>query len=292
MPNCPFSSRTLRSGRAFRVCLIAALASALFVVFGQPAFAQAPTYMSQQLPFLLNTQTSPIFPAQVQGLLMKGHIDFVYGTLPGMVGASRPVLARPRGAVSIRGRATPDPVERNDVLTYTLYIRNDDVRLRFVDVWAMLDPDTSFESATFGGYSNGTLVRWDDLAIEPGLSRTLMLHVRVRPRAPLAGELRLTVQAESSVDTVTAGVINEFADRPAFRFTANNGVYTPYGVPVYRPENYTGFDIGRYPDQRIRYRRPEHDPLNYYYDSDGRKQYYNRTSNFVCSPGGYSCYFY
>ena len=106
------------------------------------------------------------------------------------------------GTVSVRITALPKIVAREEILTYTLYVRNDDSQTRTVDLRAYLDPNVTFENSTYGGYQSSTSVRWDALKIARQSSRTVVLRVRVRGDAS-GTEISLQAKVGSTVDTVT-----------------------------------------------------------------------------------------
>ena len=105
------------------------------------------------------------------------------------------------GSVTVRGSASPNPVALGQLLTYTLYIRNDDSQARTINVRAYLDTNSaSFESSTFGGFSDGNMVRWDSQRIPARMSRTIILRVRIRNDARVTEPSILRIQAGNSSD--------------------------------------------------------------------------------------------
>ncbi|NOS67501.1 MAG: hypothetical protein HOO67_04025 [Candidatus Peribacteraceae bacterium] len=110
------------------------------------------------------------------------------------------------GRVSVRASANTNPAVLGDLLTYTIYVRNDDSQNRTVNVRAYVDRNVGFESATYGGYSDGDVIRWDALRIPARSSRSFTLRVRVHSNAPTGSALQLKVQAGNSVDSVSVNV--------------------------------------------------------------------------------------
>lgn len=110
------------------------------------------------------------------------------------------------GRVSVRVTAAPDPVEPDDFINYSIYVRNDLGSTRSVVVIADLDADTDFESASNGGRrSGGDQVRWT-LSLRARSSSTVTLRVRVDEDLRDGDTVRLDVSADGSRDQVVTRV--------------------------------------------------------------------------------------
>lgn len=202
------------------------------------------------------------------------------GTTPSLLRCQSPTLDC-TGRVSVRTRSVPTIVRRGGIITYTIYLRNDDSQTRTVHVRAFLDQNSELQSASAGYVADGRLVRWNALRMEPWASKMLVLRARVAVSAPYESELRMIVQAGNSADsTVTAVENTRDEDRVIGYPTAQ---YYPLGA-VAIPS----------------YRKPQHDPRNYYYDGDGVMQYryygrietnfpYSRTYGSGCDRRYFSC---
>ncbi len=84
------------------------------------------------------------------------------------------------GNVSVRVTGAPNPVYGDDLLTYSVYLRNDSASDRTIDVRAFLDSRTIFHSASDRGQSyNNDEVLWSRMMIRRNSSKTLSLTVRV-----------------------------------------------------------------------------------------------------------------
>lgn len=149
------------------------------------------------------------------------------------------------GHVTVRVRAMPNPVLLGNLLTYTLYVRNADSQVRTVNVRAYLDENVDLDSATYGGFADGNLVRWDGLKIPAWSSRSFTMRVRVRSHTSFGTPIALTVQAGSSVDRTSVAVLDAGYYRSAIRVLDD-------GVFVY--ENRYG--TRAFPWQPIFYRDP------------------------------------
>lgn len=176
------------------------------------------------------------------------------------------------GSISVRGSASPNPVARGDLLTYTIYIRNDDSQNRTVNVRAYLDANAvAFQNATFGGYSDGTTIRWDSQIIPARMSRTIILRVRVRTDARLTEPILLRLQADRGSDSVSVNLIDrEGIYDNTMRFT-DDGVYVRSGHPP-------------------RYRRLDQYTPQYYYDNTGNLHYRSNGPGYYCDQTQYVCH--
>ncbi len=182
------------------------------------------------------------------------------------------------GAISVRVTANPNPVPRSELLTYSIYVRNDDSQMRTYTVRAYLDDIVGFESATYGGYSDGKVIRWDAQRLAPKTSRSMILRVRVRENASLNLPVLLRVQADRSTDSVSVAVADsdEWYFDNAVKYT-DSGVYAPYGHPR-------------------RYRKVDQYQPRYFYDSAGNLHYrsttttnYNGQGTFYCDSTRFVC---
>ena len=126
-----------------------------------------------------------------------------------------------------RARGMPNPVALGELLTYTLYVRNDDSQIRSVDVRAYIDENTTFDSATYGGYRDGEVIRWDALRIPARSSRSFTMRVRVRSSAPTGVPIKLTVRADQSIDAASVNVIDPGYYDNALR-VLDDGMYVNY----------------------------------------------------------------
>ncbi len=131
------------------------------------------------------------------------------------------------GSVSVRVRGMPNPVSLGELLTYTLYVRNDDSQIRSVEVRAYIDENTDFDSATYGGYQDGEVIRWDALRIPARSSRSFTMRVRVRSHASTGTPLKLTVRADQSIDTASVNVLDAGYYSNAYR-VLDDGTYVNY----------------------------------------------------------------
>ncbi len=83
--------------------------------------------------------------------------------------------------ITVRVTGAPSTVFQNDLLTYSIYIRNDDGGDRTIDVRAFVDPQTIFHSASENGRSLSlNEVQWTRLFVRRNSSKTLSLTVRVQ----------------------------------------------------------------------------------------------------------------
>jgi len=138
----------------------------------------------------------------------------------------------------VRVRATPNPVPLGALLTYTLYVRNADSQVRTVNVRAYPDENVVFENATYGGFADGDLIRWDALRIPAWSSRSFTMRVRVRSNAPIGSPIALTVQAGSSVDRTSVAVLDAGYYGNVIR-VLDNGMYVyenRYGTRAFPPQ--------------------------------------------------------
>ncbi len=106
------------------------------------------------------------------------------------------------GNVSVSISDSPDPVLVGNLLTYTIILRNADYATRRIVVTATLDPDTTFSSASYGGYSQGSqTVQWNDVVVNTSSNTILTLTVRVDSSAYNGGSLNLMVNADGRTAT-------------------------------------------------------------------------------------------
>lgn len=174
------------------------------------------------------------------------------------------------GSVTIRGTGSPNPARRGGVLTYRLYVRNDDSQNRTVNVKAYIDPNAVvFQDATFAGYSDKTAIRWNSQSIPARSSRTLVLRVRVRSDATLTKPILLRIQTDRSSDVVSVDTddSNRFYDN-AIQYDTRG-----YVAPT-----------GRSP----RIRRATHNTM-FYYDENGVMHYHSQGDGYYCDPYQYVC---
>ena len=189
-------------------------------------------------------------------------------TSPSLLRCQSPMLDC-TGRVSVRVRSVPTSVRRGALITYTIYLRNDDSQTRTVYVRAFLDAMSSFQSASAGHMVDNRLVRWDAIRMEPWTSKMMILRARAEHNAPYGTELRMTVQAGNAADVVVTAVEDTYdLDKVIGYPTAQ---YYPLGA-IKAPS----------------YRKPENDLRNYYYDGEGVMQYrfYGRAeTNYPYSRG-------
>ena len=148
------------------------------------------------------------------------------------------------GRVTVRVRATPSAVPLGELLTYTLYIRNDDSQIRTVSVRAYLDENVDFDAASYGGYEDGNVIRWDTLRIPALSSRSFTMRVRVRSNAPTGSPIQLTVRTEGSIDRTSVNVVDAGYYSNALRIL-EDGNYIYYN-------HYTGTRV--FPSEPVYYR--------------------------------------
>ncbi len=148
------------------------------------------------------------------------------------------------GEVTVRVSSSPTTVAPRGLITYNVYLRNNDSQTRTVDLRAYLDSDTVFESATFGGYSDGKNVRWNTMQMPPMSSRTVQVNAYVRGNIPVGRTLAFQAHAGSSLDSMTTRVLASGFGSNAIEYR-EDGIYGPVGYPpVYRrlgevqPPNY------------------------------------------------------
>lgn len=157
------------------------------------------------------------------------------------------------GRVTVRVRATPNAVSIGELLTYILYVRNDDSQIRTVNIRAYPDENTAFDSATYGGYADGDLIRWDGLRVPARSSRSFIMRVLVRSNAPTGAPIRLTVRADQSIDTSSVRVLDAGYYSNAIR-VLDDGIYVHYnrytGTRPLRSQPIYYHD--RYGDVRVR----------------------------------------
>lgn len=116
------------------------------------------------------------------------------------------------GDVTVSVTASPDPVEEDDIITYRIYVRNDDSSARLVDVVAFLDDDMV---AYDGSSDRGRLLRRDEvewnISMSPRSSKTLTLRVRADDVND-GDEISLRVEAEDDSDDVDVEVRDDRDD--------------------------------------------------------------------------------
>ncbi len=108
--------------------------------------------------------------------------------------------------VTVRVTASDDDVDENDLLTYSIYVRNDDSRDQRVDVRGFLDSDTSFYSISDGGRRDGDEVEWDNILVGRRSSRTLAVTVRVDNGVDDGDTLTFRAEAGDDEDEVDVDV--------------------------------------------------------------------------------------
>jgi hypothetical protein len=150
------------------------------------------------------------------------------------------------GSVSVRATASKNTVIRGEQFTYTLYVRNDDSQYRNVTLRAYLNDNVRFESATFGGFTDGNTIRWDTQRMAPGTSRTILLRVRVQANASTGFPVEMRVVADRSADVVTTTVLDGAEWNSNAIRIRSDGVYVQYG----NPPRYRRLDDYAYP-QRV-----------------------------------------
>lgn len=95
--------------------------------------------------------------------------------------------------------ASDTSADIDDVVTYTIKVRNDDTRdLRNVRVRAYIDRDFDFVSATDGGDYDSDRVEWDDIDIDEDDTESVELKVRVSDGAQDGDSLNIRVTVEDS----------------------------------------------------------------------------------------------
>ena len=116
--------------------------------------------------------------------------------------------------VSVVKTDDPDPVDVGGTLTYTIVVSNTGPSVaNSVVVYDELDPNTTFVSASDGGFVNGDsadgipdgAVQWDVGALAPGDSQTFTVTVTVNDDAPTEG-------TEDLLNTVTVTTISDDTD--------------------------------------------------------------------------------
>ncbi|MBI1812446.1 DUF11 domain-containing protein, partial [Candidatus Peregrinibacteria bacterium] len=111
--------------------------------------------------------------------------------------------------ISLDIRDAPDPVRACDTLDYTLTVRNDNGD-NDVTVRAVLDPQTSFLSASGNGYERSRgQVEWRNVFLSRSDLTTLRLTVRIDCGARDGDTLRLHGQADGATADETTRVIND-----------------------------------------------------------------------------------
>ena len=115
--------------------------------------------------------------------------------------------------VTVRVTASDDEVEENDLLTYSIYVRNDDSRDQRVDVRGFLDGDTTYYSISDGGRRvNGDEVEWDNILVGRRSSRTLSVTVRVDDNVDDGDTLTFRAEAGDDEDDVSVDVDDDDHD--------------------------------------------------------------------------------
>ncbi len=109
--------------------------------------------------------------------------------------------------ITLTADAVQDDVYENDTITYTIRLRNDSNRGQNVDLRAMLDRDTYFQSATDGGRRSGSYdVIWDNIYVSADSSRTVTVTARVSSSARSGDTLIFTAYAGGREDEVSTRV--------------------------------------------------------------------------------------
>ncbi|MSR87322.1 DUF11 domain-containing protein [Candidatus Peribacteria bacterium] len=192
------------------------------------------------------------------------------------------------GSVSVRGSASPGVASRGEILTYNIYLRNDDSQNRTVSVRAYMDGNVGFVNATYGGYSDGTMVRWDNQSIPARMSRTMILRVRVRGDASTGKPIVLRIQSDRSSDSVSTNVMEStYYNSNAIRFT-DDGVYVRSGHPPrYIRTDFYNSQTKYYPPEYY-YSRTSN---NYYRNSYSSSYGYSRSyqGGFYCDSRKFVC---
>lgn len=180
------------------------------------------------------------------------------------------------GSVSVHVSAAGS-VRRGDVLTYDIFLRNNDSQWRTVDLRAFLDRHSEFQSASGDARLDGATVRWVNQSLAPRSGRSITLTVRVRPNVARSNPVLLRVLADGKSDTVSTAVLDEpFDDR-----------YDRYRADLLRIDT-------RYYDPyqgTAPYRRVDDRSLQYYYDANGAIRY-RTTDDRYYSQYGYNNPYY
>lgn len=157
------------------------------------------------------------------------------------------------GSISVHVSAAGS-VRRGDVLTYDIFLRNNDSQWRTVDLRAFLDRHSSFQSASGDARLDGATVRWANQSLAPRSGRSITLTVRVRPNVARSNPVLLRVLADGKSDTVSTAVLDEPSSYTADVLRIDTRYYDPYQ--------------GTAP-----YRRVDDRSLQYYYDASGAIRY-------------------
>jgi uncharacterized repeat protein (TIGR01451 family) len=106
--------------------------------------------------------------------------------------------------VSVRLTSAPKQIAPGERITYRVYVRNDSQGIQTAAVRLLLDPNTSFVSASNGGsLSSSSLVTWA-LSFASHANRTLLVTVQTNPNLNNGSAIHASAQANQSQDeTVT-----------------------------------------------------------------------------------------
>jgi len=104
--------------------------------------------------------------------------------------------------ISVSVSESDDPVDEGDTITYRIRLTNNSNDDEETDVTAFLDKDTTFVSATEGGYLRGDdEVQWNDIEVREDRTLTILLTVRVDSSADEGDTLTMEVETDDDDDT-------------------------------------------------------------------------------------------
>lgn len=128
------------------------------------------------------------------------------------------------GDIRISVNGDPDPVDlcREDYVEYDIRLTNSSDSSERVDVIALLDSNTDYQSSSDGGRERSTdRVEWDNISISRNSSKTLRLRVRVESGTRDGDTLRLRVAvSDGDTDSETTRVVNRCDNPPPPQYGA------------------------------------------------------------------------
>ena len=146
----------------------------------------------------------------------------------------------------------PDPAQQGETITYSIRIRNDSNDNEQVDVYAFLDDDLEFLSASQSGDEVGSSeVEWTNINLNEDQSETLRITAKVKNTARNGDNLRLRVRCEDDEASETTqingtatpgdGTVRISVDKRANRQEAGPNDSVTYTITV---RNLTSYDAG------------------------------------------------
>jgi uncharacterized repeat protein (TIGR01451 family) len=150
------------------------------------------------------------FTVQVQRHLRKFALVHMRATAGSVSAVDDTLLVSGtiQGALAVGIDDSRTTVERGEILTYTVTVRNLSDRLvTDGNVGASLPVYGEFVSASEGGKWDGTGVHWNELQVAPNGERVLTYQARVRSDAQDGTTLMTSVTAQADKDTDTTTVV-------------------------------------------------------------------------------------